>query len=381
MRKPYVPFTLPNEELIDKERLFNKVIKANKEIAIYNEKLKNSKVRPSLLMDLFSLKEALESSKIEGTQATMDDMLEYRSDEKNVTDDIKEVINYHITLQEGVYGLERLPISSRLIKNLHKTLLEGDVRGGGKTPGEFRTVQNYIGTQGCTIENASYIPPEPQLVDSLMSNLKKFINDDHDETNDLIKIALIHSQFETIHPFLDGNGRIGRILIPLYLYNKGFISSANLFVSESLEKDKYKYYDLLNATRVVVIDREEDENQYKKDIAVAREIYSDWIDFFLSACINESNKLMNKIEKINDIYNRVINKSIEIINSSKMREVIDVIFEYPIFTKSKISSNVTIPTTTLDVYLRKLVESKIIYSDGRPRNRKYYFYDLINILR
>jgi len=380
MKKAYVPFTLPNDELIDKERLFNKVIKANKEIAIYNEKLNNSKVRPALLMDLFSLKEALESSKIEGTQATMDDMLEYRSDEKNVTDDIKEVINYHIALQEGVYGLERLPISSRLIKNLHKTLLGGGVRGGGKTPGQFRTVQNYIGTQGCKIENASYIPPEPQLVDSYMSNLEKFINED-DETNDLIKIALIHSQFETIHPFLDGNGRIGRILIPLYLYNKGFISSANLFVSESLEKDKFKYYDLLNATRVIVIGKEDDEEQYKKDITVARKIYSDWIDFFLSACINESNKLMAKIEKINELYSISINKSIEIIDSSKMREVIDVIFEFPIFTKSKISSNVTIPTTTLDGYLRKLVEAKIIYSDERPRNRKYYFYDLINILR
>jgi Fic family protein len=292
MKKPYIPFTFPNDELIDKVSLFNKVIKANKEIAIYNEKLKNSKIRPSVLMDLFSLKEALESSKIEGTQATMDEMLEYRSDDKNVTDDIKEVINYHIALQEGVSDLERLPISSRLIKNLHKTLLGGGVRGGGKTPGEFRTIQNYIGTQGCTLENASYIPPEPQLVDSYMSNLEKFINED-DETNDLIKIALIHSQFETIHPFLDGNGRIGRILIPLYLYNKGFISSANLFVSESLEKDKYKYYSLLNSTRVIITDKEDDEEQYKKDIVAA----------------------------------------------------------------------------------------KIIYSDEKPRNRKYYFYDLINILR
>ena len=380
MKKPYIPFTFPNDELIDKVSLFNKVIKANKEIAIYNEKLKNSKIRPSLLMDLFSLKEALESSKIEGTQATMDEILEYRSDDKNVTDDIKEVINYHIALQEGVSDLERLPISSRLIKNLHKTLLGGGVRGGGKTPGEFRTIQNYIGTQGCTLENASYIPPEPQLVNSYMSNLEKFINED-DETNDLIKIALIHSQFETIHPFLDGNGRIGRILIPLYLYNKGFISSANLFVSESLEKDKYKYYSLLNSTRVIITDKEDDEEQYKKDIAVARKIYSEWIDFFLSACINESSKLIAKIEKINDLYSLTINKSIEIIDSSKMREIVDVIFEFPIFTKNKISSNTKIPTTTLDGYLRKLVDAKIIYSDEKSRNRKYYFYDLISILR
>ncbi|WP_253203464.1 Fic family protein [Clostridium estertheticum] len=360
--------------------MFNKVIQANKEIAIYNEKLKSSKVRPDLLMDLFSLKEALESSKIEGTKASFDEMLEYRSDEKNVTDDIKEVTNYYIALQEGVYGLKILPLSSRLIKNLHKTLLGGGVRGGSKTPGEFRSVQNYIGTQGSKIENASYIPPEPQLVDSFMSNLDEFMNE-NDDINDLIKIALIHAQFETIHPFLDGNGRIGRILIPLYLYNKGFISSANLFVSESLEKDKYKYYDLLNATRFNVTDKEDDENQYEKDIVAVRKIYSDWIDFFLSACINESNKLIDKIEKINELYNVAMDKSTKIINSNKMRQVIDVIFEFPIFTKNKIKSRMTIPVTTLDGYLKKLVEAKIIYSDEKPRNRKYYFYDLINILR
>ncbi|MCB2305668.1 Fic family protein [Clostridium estertheticum] len=380
MKKPYLPFKLPNDKLIDKERLFNKVIQANKEIAIYNEKLKSSKVRPDLLMDLFSLKEALESSKIEGTQATIDEMLEYRSDEKNVTDDIKEVTNYYIALQEGVYGLKILPLSSRLIKNLHKTLLGGGVRGGSKTPGEFRSVQNYIGTQGSKIENASYIPPEPQLVDSFMSNLDEFMNE-NDDINDLIKIALIHAQFETIHPFLDGNGRIGRILIPLYLYNKGFISSANLFVSESLEKDKYKYYDLLNATRFNVTDKEDDEDQYEKDIVAVRKIYSDWIDFFLSACINESNKLIDKIEKINELYNVAMDKSTKIINSNKMRQVIDVIFEFPIFTKNKIKSRMTIPVTTLDGYLKKLVEAKVIYSDEKPRNRKYYFYDLINILR
>ncbi|MBU3216076.1 Fic family protein [Clostridium estertheticum] len=380
MKKPYLPFKLPNDKLIDKERLFNKVIQANKEIAIYNEKLKSSKVRPDLLMDLFSLKEALESSKIEGTKASFDEMLEYRSDEKNVTDDIKEVTNYYIALQEGVYGLKILPLSSRLIKNLHKTLLGGGVRGGSKTPGEFRSVQNYIGTQGSKIENASYIPPEPQLVDSFMSNLDEFMNE-NDDINDLIKIALIHAQFETIHPFLDGNGRIGRILIPLYLYNKGFISSANLFVSESLEKDKYKYYDLLNATRFNVTDKEDDENQYEKDIVAVRKIYSDWIDFFLSACINESNKLIDKIEKINELYNVAMDKSTKIINSNKMRQVIDVIFEFPIFTKNKIKSRMTIPVTTLDGYLKKLVEAKIIYSDEKPRNRKYYFYDLINILR
>lgn len=378
MVRPYVPFLLPNDALIDKEVLFDKVIDANRSLAIYNEKMNNSKIRPDLLLDLLSLKEALESSRIEGTQATMDEMFEFRAEETNATIDITEVINYRNALSEGVYILERLPISTRFFKMLHRTLLHGHVRGENKNPGEFRTVQNFIGPSGCTIETASFVPPEPQLISTYMSNLEKFINEDS-TTNDLIKIAIIHAQFETIHPFLDGNGRIGRILIPLYLYNKGLISSANLFVSESLEKDKYKYYRLLNNTRILMPDK--DTEEYENALIKAKNNYTEWITFFLNACIAETNKGIEKIEKINALYDETLTQAKMLINNNKVTDLINILFEYPVFTTKTIRNRSDISPATLNTYLKKLVDANIIHSDDRPRNRRYYFYDLMDVLR
>ena len=381
MKKPYVPFILPNYDLIDLNRLINKVVKANRDIAVYNEKLKGSKIRPELLLNILSLREAIESTKIEGTQVTMDEMLEYRAEEKKSTSDIIEVMNYYKALEIGEDLLKTLPISTRLIKKIHDILMSGNVRGKGQIiPGEFRTSQNFIGPKGATIEDASYIPPEHQLVDEYISNLEKFINEET-ETDNLIKIAIIHAQFETIHPFSDGNGRTGRILIPLYLYEKGLISKANFFVSESLEKDKFKYYQLLNNTRVVISDKEDSEEEYNKDIKKAREIFTEWIEFFLMACIDQAEKNIDKIDKINSLYEKVIERSKTIVRSSSMQDVINVIFEYPIFTSNLIKENLSIAPATLNGYLKKLVDARIIYTDGKSRNRKYFFYDLINIIR
>lgn len=381
MPKPYIPFKLPNNDLIDINRIINKLINANTRIAVYNEKLKNSKIKPELLMDLFALKEAMESTKIEGTQVTMDEMFEYRVDEKKSNSyDINEVLNYYEALGIGTNLLNTLPISSRFMKRLHSILMSGNVRGGNKNPGEFRSTQNFIGTKGCSIDTASFVPPEPQLVDEYISNLEDYINGDG-ETNDLIKIALIHSQFETIHPFLDGNGRIGRILIPLYLFEKKVLSNASFFVSESLEKDKFKYYQLLNNTRVVITDKEDDEVQHLKDMNKAKENFTDWVEFFIDACIKQSNKVIDKIDEIDSLYEDVISKSKQLVRSPGILNVIDLIFEYPIFTTNKIRGEIEIAPATLNGYLNKLVEAKIIYSDGRSRNRKYFFYDLLDIIR
>lgn len=381
MKKPYIPFKLPNYELIDINKLINKVIKANTDIAVYNEKLKSSKIRPELLLSLLSLREAIESTKIEGTQVTMDDMLEYRAEEKDSSSDIREVLNYYNALEQGESLLRTLPISTRLIKKIHEILMSGEVRGKGKIiPGEFRTSQNFIGPKGATIENASFIPPEPQLVNEYISNLEKYINEET-ETDNLIKIAIIHAQFETIHPFSDGNGRTGRILVPLYLFEKGLISKANFFVSESLEKDKFKYYQLLNNTRIVISDKEYNEEQYNKDIKRARENFTEWIEFFLNACIDQASKNIDKIDRINALYEETIEKSKTLVRSSGIQDVINIIFEYPVFTSNTIKSRLDIPSATLNGYLRKLIDAKIIYTDGKIRNRKYFFYDLINIIR
>lgn len=372
MKKPYVPFTLPIDKLININEFINELLEANKLIGVYQVLLNKSKIDPSLLLTPITLQEAIQSTKIEGTQVTLDDMLEYEADESNKNTDIQEVINYSMALTTGAHLLNRIPISSRLIKEMHKILLSGDVRGNSRNPGEFRGIQNFIGPQGCTIQTASYIPPEPQLVPEFMSNLEKYINEPTDNLNDLIRIAIIHAQFETIHPFLDGNGRIGRIVIPLYLYDRKLINSPNFFISESLEKDKFKYYKLLNDTRVSVSEAS------TKDISHR---WNTWIKFFINSIIIQANKNIDLIDQIDNLYNKTLSDCSEVINSNKLIDIVNVMFEKPIFTKKKVLEKVDIPSSTLGVYLNKLEEKQIIYSDGKVRNKKYYFYDLINILR
>ena len=372
MKKPYEPFTLPIDKLININEFINELLEANKLIGVYEVLLSRSKIDPKLLLTPITLQEAIQSTKIEGTQVTLDDMLEYGADESKKNNNIKEVINYSMALRKGESLIRRIPISARLIKEMHKILLSGELRGNSRNSGEFRSIQNFIGPQGCTIQTASYIPPEPQLVPDYMSNLERYINEPTDNLNDLIRIAIIHAQFETIHPFLDGNGRIGRILIPLYLYDKKFISSPNFFISESLEKDKFKYYKLLNDTRVVISE---------DSIEVASQRWNAWIKFFINAIINQANKNIILIEKIDNLYNETLDNSKVLINSNRLIDIVNVMFEKPIFTKKTILENVDIPSSTLGVYLNKLEEKQVIYSNGKSRNKKYYFYDLINILR
>lgn len=372
MKKPYEPFKLPIDSLINVNAFINELLEANKILGIYQVLLEKSKIDPELLLAPITLQEAIQSTRIEGTQVTLDDMLEYGADENKKNIDIEEVLNYSTALIKGESLLKSIPISARLIKEMHKILLSGEVRGNSRNPGEFRSIQNFIGPQGCTIQTASYIPPEPQLVPDYMSNLEKYINEPTDNLNDLIRIAIIHAQFETIHPFLDGNGRIGRILIPLYLYDKNLISSPNFFISESLEKDKFKYYKLLNDTRV-------DTSEENKGTASKR--WTEWIKFFINAVIIQGNKNIKLIDSIDNLYNSTINSSRKLINNNKLIDIINVMFEKPIFTKKTILERVEIPSSTLGVYLNKLEDEKLIYSDGKSRNKKYYFYDLINILR
>lgn len=382
--KPYIPFEVPlDKRLIDKEALFEATIQANSKLASYSEKINNSKVDSDLLVGLLSTKEALESSKIEGTQATMDDMFESKIDENKANNDTKEILNYIHALEAGAYELNRLPISTRLIKKLHTILMSNGVRGASKAPGEFRSIQNFIGKKGCTLETATYVPPEPQLVDKYLSNLEKFINEEND-WNVLIKIAVIHSQFETIHPFLDGNGRIGRILIPLYLYSEKITSRPMFFVSESLERDKFKYYQLLNNTRVLVkgLNLPIDEDGIDLDkLEIAKKNYTEWIKFFLKACEIECNKGIEKINSIDRLYDETITTAKTLVSNNRIVDIVDYIFENPVFTAKLMRKKLEIAPSTLSNYLNKLVEAGIVYADDRVRDKKYFFYDLMSILR
>ena len=361
--RSFVPYELPIDKLIEPMEFYNELISASTNLGKYQVMLKKSKVNEYFLITPFSLQEAVQSSKIEGTQATFDEVLEFEIDKTIKNDDAQEVLNYYEALKYGERTLSKLPISTRLFKKLHEILLSEGVRGQNRAPGEYRSIQNFIGPEGCTIDTATYIPPEPQIVDSCMSNLEKYINDPRDDLHSLVRIAIIHAQFETIHPFLDGNGRIGRILIPLYLYDVKLIDSPNLFISEVLEKDKHKYYRLLNGTR------KEDDG------------WNEWIKFFLESVNKQVQKNINLIEELDELYENDLEKAMKLINSTNVVDLMKAMFQKPIFNVKTISALTGIPDTTCRRYLFTLEDEKIIFSDNKMRNRKYYYYNLLDLLR
>lgn len=360
--RPFVPYELPIDKLIDPMIFYNELINASTNLGKYQVMLKKSKVNEYFLITPFTLQEAVQSSKIEGTQVTFDEVLEFEIDKNQKNNDAQEVLNYYESLKYGERALEKLPISTRLFKRLHEILMSEGVRGQNRGPGEYRSIQNFIGPEGCTMKTATFIPPEPQLVDSYMSNLEKYINDPEDDLHPLVRIAIIHAQFETIHPFLDGNGRIGRILIPLYLYDVKLIESPNLFISEVLEKDKHKYYRLLNGTR-------------KEDG------WNEWIKFFLESVNKQVQKNINLIEELDELYKNDLEKVMNLINSTNLVDLMKAMFQKPIFNVKTISTLTEIPDTTCRRYLSTLEDEKIIFSDNKMRNRKYYYYNLLDLLR
>ncbi|MTI67211.1 MAG: Fic family protein [Firmicutes bacterium] len=360
--KPFVPVKLPIDEKIDLLFFYNDLIEASTNIGKYQIMLKNSKINANILINPIILQEAVQSTKIEGTQVTLDEVLESEVEKKKNTNDIKEVLNYYEALKFGEKNLSKIPISTRLFKELHKILLSNDVRVKSRSPGDYRTIQNFIGPEGCTIKTASFVPPEPQFVNKYMSNLERYINEPKDNLHPLIRIAIVHAQFETIHPFLDGNGRIGRILIPLYLFEYNVIDSANFFISETLEKDKHKYYKLLNDTRI-------------------KERWNQWIKFFLESVNQQAKKYIKMVEDINVLYEKDLALAMNIVSNNNIVNIVNIMYKHPIFTINKMAELTGIPYSTCRRYISQLEEENIIYSDEKLREKKYFYYNLLDLLR
>ena len=250
----------PNPPIEVSGELLTKLIDANKKIATL-EGLSSRIPNMGLFVSMYVRKEALLSSQIEGTQCTLEDILSPLI-ENNTNRDVSDVVNYIRATEFALERLKTLPLCNRLIKETHAVLLES-ARGQEKNPGEFRYSQNWIGGQGSTLKNARYIPPNPEDMLTAMSDLEKYINSD-DTLDPLIQAALIHYQFETTHPFLDGNGRVGRLLITLFLMEKGILSTPALYISYYLKMNRIEYYDRMTQVR-----RTGD--------------YEQWISFFLQA--------------------------------------------------------------------------------------------------
>ena len=249
--KSYVPEPLPpNPPLeLDSETL-DLLIAANSKIALLDG-LSLRIPNVNIFISMYVRKEALMSSQIEGTQATLDDILDPLIDE-NVNQNVADVVNYIKATEYAIARLKELPLCNRLIRETHAVLMDG-VRGQEKTPGEFRRSQNWIGGQGSTLRTARYIPPSIEDMVEALSHLEYYVNQEQDiifgDTNVLIRIALIHYQFETIHPFLDGNGRIGRLLVTLFLIEQGVLSVPALYISYFLKRNNIEYYDRMTYVR------------------------------------------------------------------------------------------------------------------------------------
>src|SRR5690554_5221991 len=270
-----------------------------------------------LFIQMHIAKEATQSSKIEGTQTKVEEAFLAKSEiSAEKRDDWEEVQNYIMAMNEAFEMLHRLPFSTRLIKQAHKVLLLG-VRGQHKQPGEFRNSQNWIG--GATLNDAIFIPPVHYEIDNLMSDIEKFANSENDFTPDLIKIALIHYQFETIHPFLDGNGRTGRLLITLYLVSKNILKRPILYLSDFFEKHRTLYYDNLMRVRT-----HNDLNQ--------------WFKFFLSGIIETSKNGVKTFDGILQLQ-KVLEDKLKGIGarSGDAFKVVEYLYSKPIIDAQKVS--------------------------------------------
>lgn len=308
-----------------------------------------------LFIQLHVTKEAVISSRIEGTQTRMDEALLPETEIKpERRDDWQEVINYTKAMNSAIENLEHLPISARLIKQTHRLLLDS-VRGEHKSPGEFRTSQNWIG--GKSIADAKFIPPSHQLVPELMSDFEKFLNNDQIKMPALMKIAIAHYQFETIHPFLDGNGRIGRLLITLFLVKEGILNKPLLYLSNFFETPKDLYYDNLSGVRL------------KNDML-------QWIKYFLvgveqtaslaATSLSEILMLKENIEhKIRTTYGRRANNGIILLHT---------LFKQPFVTIEQVAEICKVTYKSASELVRQLCADKVLEEvTKRSRNRLFVF--------
>lgn len=338
---PYVPESLPLTSIRWEEHI-PLIGKANAALARYDGVLQ-SIINPSVMLSPLTTQEAVLSSRIEGTQATLEEVLEFEADLRDkITPereaDIREIINYRRAMTVAVEEMKKKPLCINLVRDLHRILLQ-NVRGTNRAPGEFRRVQNYIGASGTSIEQASFVPPPPEKVLPAMSIWEKYLHSD--EKDPLVQLAVVKAQFELIHPFLDGNGRIGRILIPIFLYHKELLSSPMFYLSAYLERNRSIYYERLRG-----ISSEGDWNA--------------WIRFFLSAVIEQAVQNSQKVKAILDLYDRMKKTVPDMTRSRYAIRIIDSMFDQPVFNSSDFIKLSGIPRDSAFRILNALREKGIL---------------------
>ncbi len=350
---------------LDWPRLLPLIGPANAAIARY-EGVLHGIPNPNVLLSPLTSQEAVLSSRIEGTQATLGEVLEFEAggapDDESTPKkaDIREVLNYRAALGEAARLLEEIPLSQRLIRLTHARLMQG-VRGRNKAPGEYRRIPNWIGPEGCSIEQARFVPcPVEHLADA-MGALESFIHADAPDL--LVQLALLHAEFEAIHPFLDGNGRLGRLLIPLFLKSKGLLSQPNFYLSEYLESHRDEYYD-----RLLAVSRNDD--------------WTGWCVFFLNAIIEQAGINQGKAQDIHALYNRRKEWVVEETRSQYGGRALDWVFSRPIFRASDFVAHADIPEPTAKRILRLMRERGLLREMQPASGRRaavLAFPELLNI--
>ena len=359
--RSFKPSSLPpNPELVINSDIVKKLVEANRDLVRLDTA---AKLIPNaeLFISMYVRKEALISSQIEGTQCTLDDVLDPDID-SNINLDVGDVINYVKACTYAIDRLETLPLCNRLLREIHRELLSG-VRGQEKDPGEFRRSQNWIGSANCALREARYIPPNVEDMNAAMADLERYMNEG-DDYDPLIRIALIHYQFETIHPFLDGNGRVGRLLILLYLLEQGYISKPVIYISYFLKKNQIEYYDRISEVR-------------------RSGNYEQWVGFFLEAVSAAAKDSLDAIEKLSSLHKRNAEKlPVTKRKNDNVRRLFEYIEQYPIIDIKRTATALEISFNTAASAVGKLISAGILKeTTNSARNRVFIYEEYLHILR
>ena len=360
--EPYIPQSLPLQN-IDCYRLLPLVGDARAAIGRYDGLL-HGIVNPTVMLSPLTNEEAVLSSRIEGTQATLDEVLEQEAGlikEGRKFDDIQEIVNYRKAMMSARQELGERPITLHLVRGLHKILLDS-VRGQNKNPGEFRKDQNWIGMPGCSIEEASFVPPNPMQLPNHLENWEKYACGK--EIDVLVQAGVLHAQFELLHPFKDGNGRIGRILIPLFLFQKRALAQPMFYLSSYLETHRDEYYRRL------------------QNISGSGD-WNGWLEFFLIAVTEQAKENSVKVKGIISLYEDMKVKVHNVTHSQFVIQVLDALFHRPIFSTSDfVSTMKEMSRQTAAGLLRQLKDAGILKELQPGSGRKsavMCFPDLIGI--
>ncbi len=315
---------------------------------------------PHLLIYPFIRKEAVLSSRIEGTQSSLSELLLFEATKAEKQRDVREVQNYVHAMEHGLKRLDDLPLSLRLIRELHAILMER-VRGEGATPGEFRQSQNWIGPPGCTLNDATFVPPPVSEMMGTLDHLGKFLHADT-QLPPLVELALVHYQFETIHPFLDGNGRIGRLLITLFLCQRGILNKPLLYLSAFFERHRQEYYD-----RLLEVSR--------------RGAWRQWIEFFLQAVVEQSDDAIKRAHRLLDLHRNYYQNSLGKRLPPTAVELVELIFLKPVLNTRVVQEYLKVTFPTAQKAIKALIEEGILAEiTGGKRNKAYAAKEILGIL-